>query len=58
MAVRVEELKQAIDQAIDIAEQDLKESQLVVPNSYGHGFDVGYLYAMRDVLEMLEEYGF
>lgn len=34
---------------IKIALQDLAETKKAFPNSYGHGYDAGYLQALRDV---------
>jgi len=38
-------LKDAIDRARDV----LENTKTAAPNSYGHGFDVGYMIALQQV---------
>lgn len=52
---RIIALRARLDEAIVTARQDAKESRQAAPNSYGDGFDHGYLDALQKVLNTIND---
>ena len=53
MSQTIAETEQLLLEAIVKAKQDLKESAEIDPNSYGAGYDGGYLAGLRESLRIV-----
>ena len=49
----IEELRAELDERRTAARQDAHESIKVAPNSYGAGYDTGYLKALEEILKFV-----
>lgn len=55
MPIDIASLRARLDDAIVTARQDAKDSISIAPNSYGTGYDTGYLDALLCVLNTLND---
>lgn len=51
------DLRARLDEALALARQDARESKSVAPNSYGHGYDDGFLDALIKISNTINDVG-
>jgi hypothetical protein len=50
---RLQEVRESLEERLREAEEDVRNSSRIAPNSHGAGYDRGYLDALRETLAMI-----
>lgn len=51
----IEELREALEYSLTVANEDATESHETAPNSYGAGYECGYRDALQKVLNTIND---